>query len=82
MSLMLDTSAYSAFKRGHSQVIEKVRQARTILLPAIVIGELPATNDLWMAASAMEYGARLLTADGHFLEVPQIMTGQIEESER
>jgi tRNA(fMet)-specific endonuclease VapC len=31
------------------------------------------TNDLWIAASAMEHSALLLTADGHFTEVPQIM---------
>ena len=31
------------------------------------------TNDLWIAALAMEHGATLLTADAHFLEVPQIL---------
>ncbi|NJN83441.1 MAG: type II toxin-antitoxin system VapC family toxin [Caldilineaceae bacterium] len=31
------------------------------------------TNDLWIAAAAMEHGAELLTADSHFLHVPQIM---------
>jgi predicted nucleic acid-binding protein len=32
------------------------------------------TNDLWIAASAMEHGLRLLTLDGHFTRVPQILT--------
>ncbi len=31
------------------------------------------TNDLWIAASAMEHGAELLTTDGHFRDVPQIV---------
>ena len=31
------------------------------------------TNDLWIAALAMEHGATLLTADAHFLHVPQIL---------
>jgi tRNA(fMet)-specific endonuclease VapC len=31
------------------------------------------TNDLWIAASAMEHSAILLTADQHFQHVPQIL---------
>ena len=124
-NLLIDTSAYAAFKRGHAEAIAALRQARSILIPAIVLGELLAgfnvggkseknrselsefqfssrvslvkitretaeryahiyaylrgigrpipTNDLWIAASAMEHGAELLTLDTHFLNVPQIM---------
>lgn len=32
------------------------------------------TNDIWIAASAMQYGLRLLTLDAHFQRVPQILT--------
>jgi tRNA(fMet)-specific endonuclease VapC len=32
------------------------------------------TNDLWIAASAMQYGLRVLTRDSHFAKVPQILT--------
>jgi len=32
------------------------------------------TNDLWIAASAMQYGLKLLTLDQHFLLVPQVIT--------
>jgi tRNA(fMet)-specific endonuclease VapC len=133
-SMMLDTSAYSAFKRGYNQVIVAVQQARAILLPAIVIGELLAgfelgtqlarnqrelaefqdsprvqvvpitqetaaryahifaqlrrgghpipTNDLWIAASAMEYGAVLMTTDKHFLDIPQIIVRRIQAPEQ
>jgi tRNA(fMet)-specific endonuclease VapC len=123
--VMLDTSAYSAFKRGHQEAIDAVRQAPSILVPSIALGELLAgfevggrrlenrrelaefqrsprvrtvqitedtaeryariyaylrtigrpipTNELWIAASAMEHGAELLTTDRHFLDVPQIV---------
>ena len=31
------------------------------------------TNDLWIAASAMQYGLVLLSADRHFLKLPQVL---------
>jgi len=31
------------------------------------------TNDLWITASAMQYGLKVLTTDRHYLEVPQIL---------
>jgi tRNA(fMet)-specific endonuclease VapC len=31
------------------------------------------TNDLWIAASAMQYGLKLLTMDKHYLNIPQII---------
>jgi predicted nucleic acid-binding protein len=31
------------------------------------------TNDLWIAASAMQHGLRVLTRDAHFAKVPQIL---------
>jgi predicted nucleic acid-binding protein len=32
------------------------------------------TNDLWIAASAMQHGLKVLTTDKHYLDVPQIIT--------
>jgi len=32
------------------------------------------TNDLWIAASAMQHGLKVLTSDSHFLRIPQILT--------
>lgn len=127
--VMVDTSAYAAFKRGHSSVVHSLKRANGILLPTIVLGELWAgfeagtqrernrldletflqsprvalapigeetavryailyahlrslgrpipTNDLWIAASAMEHGATLLTADAHFLQVSQILVDHV-----
>jgi tRNA(fMet)-specific endonuclease VapC len=37
------------------------------------------TNDLWIAATAMQHGLRVITTDAHFLRVPQIL---VESSER
>ena len=39
-SLCLDTSAYSHLLRGHSAASDAIREARRVLVPAIVIGEL------------------------------------------
>ncbi|RZD18977.1 MAG: type II toxin-antitoxin system VapC family toxin [Candidatus Acididesulfobacter diazotrophicus] len=32
------------------------------------------TNDIWIAASAMEYGLKVVTAGKHYLNVPHIIT--------
>ena len=32
------------------------------------------TNDIWIAASAMQHGLVLLTSDQHFLSLPQIVS--------
>ena len=38
------------------------------------------TNDLWIAASAMQYGLKVLTTDNHYLKVPQIITEYYQAS--
>ena len=129
--ITLDTSAYSAFKRGHSGVVGHLRAAEEILLPSIVLGELLGgfeagqqsrrnrdelglfresrrvrlvaigeataerygviyaalrsmghpipTNDLWIAASAMEHGTELVTLDRDFTHMPQILVALYEQ---
>lgn len=121
MTILLDTDAFSAFMRGHQDVMARVRRAERVLLSAIVAGELlygfrrgsryernlrlletflanpyvdllPVTwttaerfgriaaalrskgrpiptNDIWIAAHAMEAGADLLSFDEHYGEV-------------
>lgn len=123
---MLDTSAYSAFLKGHAEVTQALQEADEIFLNPVVIGELLSgfamgakekmnrdildeflasprvqvlrvdpetseryaviltylrrkgtpipTNDLWIAASAMQYGLKLLTTDRHYRRVPHVMT--------
>lgn len=45
-ALLLDTSAYSAFKRGHAGAAKALRRSERLLLPSIVIGELLAGFEL------------------------------------
>ena len=125
MRLLLDTSAYSAFMRGHAEISAAVQSNEEIFLNSVILGELIAgfikggrrrknenelrrflasprvgvlgvteetaeryalilnslwragtpipTNDIWIAASAMEYGLRLVTTDDHYQKVPQVM---------
>ena len=40
MNLLLDTSAYSAFRRGDQAVAEVIRRSETVALPVVVLGEL------------------------------------------
>lgn len=37
------------------------------------LGKPVPTNDLWIAASAMDHGLRLVTTDSHFRLIPQIV---------
>ena len=124
--IMIDTSAYAAFLRGHSGIKLSIQRADEISVSPVVLGELLSgfmtgknekrnrsilrdflssgrvdilgiddetseryavilchlrakgtpipTNDLWIAASAMQYGLKVLTTDKHYTEVPQIIT--------
>ena len=128
--VLLDTSAYSAFFRGHEGVVRALQMSDLICMNPIVLGELRAgfergstrgrnyeqlrefhssprvqlvditgetstryasiltglrtagrpipTNDLWIAASAMEHGLRLLTTDRHFRLVSQVLVDYFE----
>ncbi len=39
-------------------------------------GQPIPTNDLWIAASALEHGAALLTRDAHFAQIEGLRVGQ------
>lgn len=43
-------------------------------------GKPVPTNDLWIAATAMQHGARVLTSDRHFLQLPQLIVEFLEKS--
>jgi predicted nucleic acid-binding protein len=127
--VLLDTSAYSAFKRGNPEVLALLQEADEIHVNAVVLGELGAgfrggtrrreneqeltaflasprvrlapmgeetadryasihaylkkagtpipTNDLWIAATAMEHGLRVITTDGDFDRVVQIAVTRV-----
>lgn len=38
------------------------------------------TNDLWIAASALEHGERLYTYDGHFADIDGLISGHTAEA--
>jgi predicted nucleic acid-binding protein len=123
--ILLDTSAYSAFRRNHAGIKQEIQEADQVVLTAIVLGELHAgfvqgtkaeknrseldeflafarvqvvdvssetaeryalivqslvragtpipTNDIWIAASAMQHGLRLVTTDAHYRKVPHVV---------
>jgi tRNA(fMet)-specific endonuclease VapC len=124
-AILLDTSAYSAFMRGHPEVKTAVQRSEAIRLNPVVLGELLSgfrigkkekrnrkelegflasprvsileidaetseryasirnalhragtpvpTNDIWIAASAMQYGLKVVTTDRHYLKILQIL---------
>lgn len=125
MRILLDTSAYAAFKKGDTRVVDFIQRARRIFVNPVVLGELLAgfrrgyresknraelraflesprvsvlpidsetseryaaillpllekgkpvpANDLWIAATAMQHGLRVLSCDDHFAAIPQIV---------
>ena len=133
MTILLDTDAYSGFRRGHPDVVAQVRQAERVLVSVVVVGELlfgfrrgsryernrkdldaflgnryvevvPVTrvtadrfgriaaalrakgrpiptNDIWIAAHAMETGADLISFDRHFGHVEGIAWVQPDDAE-
>jgi len=38
------------------------------------------TNDIWIAASAMQYGLTVITTDAHFRKIPQILVAHMSTS--
>lgn len=129
MKILLDTSAYSAFKRNHRRVLGIVQRAEEVVFSSVVAGELLAgfrwggqfernwqelesfvdhpqvrlipvtlttadrygriyralrsrgtpipTNDMWVAAQAMETGAELVSFDAHFAHVDGLARAEI-----
>ncbi|MDE0037226.1 MAG: type II toxin-antitoxin system VapC family toxin [Gammaproteobacteria bacterium] len=121
MKILLDSNAYSLWKRGQAHVAELIRSSGEVLMPIVVVGELLygfrygsrgednvrelhlflgnsrvdvvattmttadryariasalrakgrpiPTNDIWIAAHAMETGADLVSSDQHFAVV-------------
>jgi len=64
VTLCLDTNAYAAFKRGHEQIKSLLEAAEEVVVP---------TNDAWIAATAMDVGARILSLDTHFARIPAVI---------
>lgn len=73
MAICLDTSAYSAFKRGRESVVEAVATSDRIVLPAIVLGELLAG---FRAGSRESANREEL---GRFLASPRVSRASVDE---
>ncbi|MBI4702862.1 MAG: PIN domain-containing protein [Deltaproteobacteria bacterium] len=55
-------------------VLDATAERYAVIWAALgVAGQPIPTNDMWIAAAAMEHGAELLTLDGDFEHVPQIL---------
>jgi len=65
MRIMLDTNAYSGFKRGEGEIIITPIGEETAIFYSEIYSTLRAkgkpipTNDLWIAASTLETGSIL-----------------------
>ena len=55
-------------------VDEDTAERYAVILDALWSAGTPIpTNDIWIAASAMQYGLAVITTDAHFLKIPQII---------
>jgi predicted nucleic acid-binding protein len=55
VKVLLDTSAYSALRRGHQAVLEVMRRSETVAVSAVVLGELYSgfrAGDRWAENTA------------------------------
>jgi predicted nucleic acid-binding protein len=48
-------------------------RAEWILPPLLPMPKRCPTNDIWIAANAMQHGLAVLTMDAHFQKIPQIL---------
>ena len=69
--VLLDTNGYAAFRKGVPEAVSIVRHAPFIGFNTIVL----PTNDMWIAASALQHGLAVFTYDDHFRHVQGITFG-------
>lgn len=59
---------------GILAVDEEASERYAVILKALREAVTPVpTNDIWIAASGMQYGLKLLTLDAHFKKIKQII---------
>jgi tRNA(fMet)-specific endonuclease VapC len=59
---------------------EETADRYAVILDSLLSAGTPIpTNDVWIAASAMQHGLRVLTTDQHFRKVPQILVDAFAE---
>jgi predicted nucleic acid-binding protein len=57
---------------------ETARRYAVIVNTLLTAGTPIPTNDVWIAASAMQHGLRVTTTDAHFSKIPQVLTDYFE----
>ena len=58
-----------------AEIDEETSERYAVIVNHLRIKGTPIpTNDLWIAASAMQHGLKVLTTDKHYLEITQIIT--------
>jgi predicted nucleic acid-binding protein len=71
--VLIDTNIYIAFKNNNTRIIthdEITAQFYANVFNALKIKGKPIpTNDIWIAASALQNGLALFTLDSHFTEI-------------
>ena len=61
------------------EIDEETSERYAVIVQSLRMKGTPIpTNDLWIAASAMQHGLKVLTTDKHYLKVPQIITEYLE----
>jgi len=62
-----------------AEIDEQTSERYAVIVQSLRMRGTPIpTNDLWIAASAMQHGLKVLSTDQHYLEVPQIITEYFE----
>jgi len=62
-----------------AEIDEETSERYAVIVQSLRMKGTPIpTNDLWIAASAMQHGLKVLTTDNHYLKVPQIITEYFE----
>jgi tRNA(fMet)-specific endonuclease VapC len=58
---------------------EETAEPYAVILGALSGAGTPVpTSDLWIAASAMQHGLRIITTDAHFLKIKQVIVEYYE----
>lgn len=58
-----------------AEIDEETSERYAVIVQSLRTKGIPIpTNDLWIAASAMQHGLKVLTTDKHYLKVSQIIT--------
>ena len=62
-----------------AEIDEETSERYAVIVQSLRMKGTPIpTNDLWISASAMQHGLKVLTTDNHYLKVPQIITEYFE----